>query len=143
MRVNPPLPPHLRAYVACVVLAGSVALGHSLFSILSDPPSIAWLYLAVLTFFSGYFTVKVPSIPARISVSETFVLTAILLFGTAPGTLIVALDGFIISIVRRKRRLHRVLFNTAEPVFSIWLACLLFTALGGKSGIASIRSPAR
>jgi diguanylate cyclase (GGDEF)-like protein/putative nucleotidyltransferase with HDIG domain len=139
MRVNPSLPRHLRVYVACVVLAGAGALAHSLHALIAAPPSFAWLYLAVLTLFSGYFTVKVPSIPARISVSETFVFTAILLFGTAPGTLIVALDGFIISIVRRKRRLHRVLFNTAEPVFSIWLACLLFTGLGGTSGTATTR----
>ena len=137
MRVTPSLPRHLKLYVGCVVLAGAGALAHSVYALSSNPPSSAWLYLAVLTLFSGYFTVKVPSIPARISVSETFVLTAILLFGTAPGTLIVALDGFIISIVRRKRRFHRVLFNTAEPVFSIWLACLLFTALGGTSGTAT------
>lgn len=137
MRANPKLPVRLRVYVACVVIAGTAAIGHSLLSLHEQGSGTAWLILAALTLFSGSFTVKVPSIPARISVSETFVFTAVLLFGTAPGTLIVALDGLIISMTRRNRRLHRVLFNSAEPALSIWLASWIFSALAGPNASVS------
>ena len=39
----------------------------------------AWLILAVLTIISGSASVKLPSIPASLSVSETFVITSVLL----------------------------------------------------------------
>jgi putative nucleotidyltransferase with HDIG domain/diguanylate cyclase (GGDEF)-like protein len=120
------LPPAGRLYVACVVVAGTAAILHSLYVLHTRPVSDAWLILAALTLFSGTFTVRVPSIPATISVSETFVFTAVLLFGTAPATIIVALDGLIISFWRKKRSLHRILFNGAEPAISIWVASSLF-----------------
>lgn len=131
MRVAFGLPPRLGFYVCAVVLAGTAAILHSIVCLWQHPSSTAWVILAALTLFSGSFTVKVPSISARISVSETFVFTAILMFGGAPGTLIVALDGLIISITRRNRRLHRVLFNTAEPALSVWIASLVFSAVAG------------
>ena len=131
MRVIMALSPRLRVYVIAVVLAGTAAIVHSILALSQQQSGSAWVILAALTLFSGSFTVKVPSIPARISVSETFVFTAVLLFGGAPGTLIVALDGFIISMTRRNRRLHRVLFNTAEPALSIWVAAWIFSVVAG------------
>ena len=62
------------------------------------PRGYAWLILAALTIISGSASVKLPSIPASLSVSETFVITSVLLFGAPVGTLIVALDGLIISL---------------------------------------------
>ena len=40
-----------------------------------------WTVLAVLTLFSGSATVSLPSMPATVSVSETFVFTSVILFG--------------------------------------------------------------
>jgi putative methionine-R-sulfoxide reductase with GAF domain len=89
--------------------------------------------LAALTIFSGSATVKLPSIPASLSVSETFVFTAVLLFGAPVGTLIVALDGLIISLWlnRRRKELYRVLFNISAPAVSIWVSANLFFKLAG------------
>lgn len=120
-----------RLYVVCVVLAGSAAIADAIYRLIVNPIPHSWVVLAALTLFSGSFAIRVPSIPATISVSETFVFTAVLLFGTAPGTIIVALDGLIISLWRRKRDLHRVLFNSAEPAISIWVASHIFFYLSG------------
>lgn len=122
--------------MACVVVAGTFAILESLYRLYVSPVPYTWAVLALLTLFSGSFAIKVPSIPATISVSETFVFTAVLLFGTAPGTLIVALDGLIISLWRKKRLLHRIVFNGAEPAISIWIASHLFFLLSGSRPLA-------
>jgi putative nucleotidyltransferase with HDIG domain len=84
------------------------------------------MVLAALTLFSFVFTIKVPGIPAKISVSETFVFTSVLLFGTAAATATVALDALIMSGWRHRREPLKVLFNATEPALSIWLASQLF-----------------
>ena len=115
--------------MACVVAAGTAAIAHAIYSLIANPVGDAWLILAALTLFSGSFTVKVPSIPATISVSETFVFTAVLLFGVGPATLIVALDGLIITLWRKRRRISQILFNAGEPAISISIAATAFYAI--------------
>ena len=122
-----------RSYVLCVIVAGMVAVVASFLEILAKPVSYEWFILAALTVISGSATVKLPSIPASLSVSETFVFTSVLLFGSPAGTLTVALDGLIISLWLSKRRkeVHRVLFNMAAPALSVWLASRLFFSISG------------
>jgi putative nucleotidyltransferase with HDIG domain len=121
-------------YVTAVVTLGFATIVESLYNLASAPASTGyrWLLLASLTLLSGSATVKLPSVPATISVSETFVFTAVLLFGRPAATITVALDGFVISLwlARRVPELQRVLFNVAAPALSIWLASQVFTVAG-------------
>jgi putative nucleotidyltransferase with HDIG domain len=87
------------------------------------------MILAALTLFSFMFTIKVPGVPASISVSETFVFASVLLFGTAAATVTVALNALIMSSWRHRREPLKVLFNAAEPTLSIWVASQLFFAM--------------
>ena len=87
--------------------------------------------LAALTLFSFVFTIKVPGLPARISVSETFVFTCVLLFGTAAATVTVALDALIMSAWKHRREPLKLIFNATEPALSIWLASQLFFVMVG------------
>src|SRR5688572_12659888 len=89
-----------RGYVATVAVLGIAALAHSVYAVVSEPVGLNWLnwlVLAALTVLTGSATVKLPSVPATISISETFVLTSALLYGPAAGTLTVALDALVIS----------------------------------------------
>jgi putative nucleotidyltransferase with HDIG domain len=113
-------------FVSTVVVAGGATLAHSLYELYSNPISSEWMLLAALTLLSFFFTVKVPGIPAKISVSETFVFTSVLLFGTSAATVTVALDALIMSGWRHRRDPLKVLFNTTEPALSIFLASHLF-----------------
>jgi diguanylate cyclase (GGDEF)-like protein/putative nucleotidyltransferase with HDIG domain len=81
-----------------------------------------------LTLVSGSATVKLPSVPASISISETFVFTAVLLYGPAAGTLTVALDGLVISywLAKRRRESYRAWFNMSAPAVSLWVSAHLF-----------------
>ena len=87
-----------RVYLATVIVAGLSVVLHSLYSLYSRPVGYGWFVLAGLTLLSGSFTVKVPTIPARLSVSEAFVFAAVLLFGPAAATMVVALDSLVISL---------------------------------------------
>src|SRR3954468_19164597 len=90
-------------FVAFVVIAGGLAFANSLYNLYQNPPPSTWMALAALALLSFVFTVKVPGIPATISVSETFVFTSVLLFGTAAATVTVAFDALIMSSWRHRK----------------------------------------
>jgi putative nucleotidyltransferase with HDIG domain len=124
------LNPAGRVYVTVVCIAGLSVLGHSILALLSQAIPGQWLVLAGLTFLSGAFTIKVPSLQARLSVSETFVFAAVLLFGTPAGTITVALDTLVAWVSRRRsRETLRNLFNLASASLSIWCASQAFYLL--------------
>src|SRR5262245_42761477 len=123
-----------RLYISAVVAVGLIVVLHSFAAILSDPIRPEWLILAALTVLTGSFTVKVPSMTARLTVSETFVFASVLLFGVASGTATVVLETLVIAFwaMREKRSLKRALFNVAASALSIWVAATTFFALTGK-----------
>jgi putative nucleotidyltransferase with HDIG domain len=132
-----------RLYLGSVIAAGTIVVLHSLYSLYSRPVGYEWFVLAGLTLLSGSFTVKVPTIPARLSVSETFVFAAVLLFGPAAATMVVALDSLIISlwIFRKSRRAERVLFNLAAPAVAVWIAAKVFFAIAKVPPLAQASQP--
>jgi len=127
------LTPRGQLYIVVVAAAGLLVVVHCITTLLASPIGWEWVVLAGLTLLSGSFTVRVPSFQARISVSETFVFTSVLLFGTCAGTLTVALDTLVaaLSSRRRAREPLRVLFNLASASLSIWTAGHAFYGLSG------------
>ena len=133
-----------RLYLGVVIIAGFAVVLHSLlYSLYVRPVGPQWFVLAGLTLLSGSFTVRVPTIPARLSVSETFVFAAVLLFGPEAATMIVALDSLVISlwIFRSSRRPERVLFNFGAPAVAVWIASRVFYALSGIQPLAEASHP--
>ena len=127
------LTPRTRAYVSTIVIAGMVIIIQSVTDLVTRPKDWSWVVLALLTLVSGSATIKLPSLPATISVSETFVFTSVLLFGPAAGTVTVALDAFVISAWSYKRGypLYKTLFNVCALPLTIWIAAHLFFLLAG------------
>jgi len=125
------LSPSGNIYVNTVIITGLAVVAYSVLQLThaaKSPGLEQWYLLATLTFLSGSVTVKLPSVPATISVSETFVFTSVVLYGPAAGAVIVAMDGLVISIWLSKRRkeLRRVAFNMAGPAISIWLSANVY-----------------
>src|SRR5687768_8061555 len=110
-----------RIYVVTVATVGLAIVLHSLLGLAIGSIGYQWFVLAGLTLLSGSFTIRIPTIPARLSVSETFVFAAAILFGPAAATVIVVLDSLIISLWLRRasRSPSRVLFNMAAPAIAI------------------------
>ena len=123
------------AYITAVICLGVGAIAHSVASLVLRPPPGEWFILAGLTFLTGSFSVKIPSVEARITVSEAFVFIAVLLFGPAVATVIVALDCFVMSFWLKNVRMSklRYLFNLSAVALSIWVAANGFFWLANAS----------
>jgi PAS domain S-box-containing protein len=122
-----------RVYLSAVVSAGTVVIALSLRHLVSHPPGPGLLILAGLTIATGFATLRMPVVPISFSISDTFTITAALLFGPAAGALAVALDAMAISsrLARRDGFLRRALFNATAPALAMWLAATVFFWLAG------------
>lgn len=134
------LGPKAYFYVLIVSTAGLAVLFDCIRSLQSDPIGQDWLVLAALTLFSGSFTIKVPRLGARLSVSETFVFASVLLFGTCSGVITVALDILVASLRSKhlKNQPIRFVFNLSSAAVSIWAAGHLFYALAPAEPLSRI-----
>ncbi|MEP7305969.1 MAG: HD domain-containing phosphohydrolase [Acidobacteriota bacterium] len=122
-------------FVCFVVAIGVAILVGALVSIGEAPVNGYALLLAALIVASGRFRIKVPGRSATVSVSEVFVFASLLLFGPGPATLTVAFDGLLTSLTQRNRRLHRTLFNIAEPAISAWVAGQVFFVIANTPAL--------
>ena len=130
----------LQRYVRLVAVTGILVILQSLIALTTAPPSYEWLLFALLAVMSGSFSMKVASISASVTVSDTFFITTALLFGPAPATLIVALDTLIVSY-RRKHGFERVAFNTATSTLGIWAGSQAFFILAGIAPLSQSHAP--
>jgi putative nucleotidyltransferase with HDIG domain len=125
---RPRLSPRTQLYVYVVLVLGFTTVAVSALDLLQRPYSSfkEWVPLAGLTFLSGWLSVKLPTVSASISISETFVFAGTLLFGPSVGTVLVVLDAMVLCTkeawVRRSLRWQQVVFNMSAPPFSIWVA---------------------
>src|SRR5262245_4532692 len=115
------LPRAGRLYISAVISAGVLTVAYSIASLIWQPAGWDWLALAALTVLTGTFSIKLPSVSARLSVSEAFVFAAVLLFGAHVATVIVVLDSLVLALwLRRPNRSGlRVLFNMAAGAVAI------------------------
>src|SRR6266853_211250 len=128
-----------RVYLWSVIAAGFAVVAGSIYELYVEPIGNQWFILAALTLISGSATVRLPSTYASISISETFVFTAVLLYGPAAGTLIVTLDGLVISfwLAKRHREPRRAFFNMSAPAISAWCSAHLFFLTSGLAPLAA------
>jgi putative nucleotidyltransferase with HDIG domain len=124
---------HGRIYLGGVILAGTGLALLSARDVYLRNSWNDWIVLAALTLLTGSFTVKIPGLLARISVSDAFVFASVLAFGPSVATVIVAIDSIVATLWMRPehRSLLRSLFNLASVALSIWVASHAFYWLAG------------
>src|SRR5688572_17344869 len=117
-----------RVYIVAVIGLGAIAIVRSITSLIQQPVGSDWLVLAALTLLTGSFSIKVPSVTARISVSEAFVFAGLLSFGPHVATVIVALDSLVLTSWLRgpSRSPLRALFNMTAGALAISCSARLF-----------------
>jgi len=128
------------AFVTLVFVLGFLALVHAVayFDIKLDLPKTFQLVgLAVLVFASGRFNLKVPGMEASLSISEVFLFSMVMMYGSAPAVITVALDGLAVSLIRRHHRPRQILFNIAEPALSMWVASKVYYAMAGVAPLST------
>ncbi len=120
-----------RAYFGIVIFAGmgtALLAGVDVYTSGERPD---WLGLAALTLLTGSFTVKVPGLIARLSVSDAFVFASVLAYNPAVATVIVTVDSVVATfwMQREFRSVFRSTFNLATAALSIWIAAHVFYVL--------------
>ncbi len=126
----------LSRYVAAVTALGLFAIAQSLTSLVTIPRPAEWVLFSALAIASGRLSLRLPGVNAHASMSDTFMLTSVLLFGPAPATVAMAADGFILSW-RRGHSADRILFNAANPALSVWLGAQAFLATLGRGPLGN------
>jgi putative nucleotidyltransferase with HDIG domain len=129
-------PVALAAFVSIVIGIGLVVIGRSLYMLGDVANPIGWLALGGLAIVAASFALKLPGVPVYLSVSDAFFITSALLFGPAPATLTIAIDGCLVSL-RRRNSLRQLLFNTTSPAIALWSGAQIYALLtGGDTGTA-------
>jgi len=121
------------AYLSATIGGGVAVVLASIGGLVATPVALPWLILVGLTIVSGYATLRLPTIPVSFSISDSFTITAALLYGPEAGTVVVAIDSLVISyqLARRNFGVQRLLFNTAAPALAMWTAAHGFFWLAG------------
>jgi putative nucleotidyltransferase with HDIG domain len=122
-----------RLYFGLIIGAGLVITASAGLQLYATPPPSEWIILAALTLLTGSFTIRITKLSIRMSVSDAFVFAAVLLFGTAAATVIVAVDSIVATafMQRQHRSIFRLLYNLAVASISLWLASTIFYWLVG------------
>jgi putative nucleotidyltransferase with HDIG domain len=130
----------LQLYVLVIATIGAAVIIESIFALRTTAHPFEWLLFVGLAVLTGSFSMKIASISASLTVSDTFFITAALLFGPAPATLAVALDTFIVTWRRRHARQRQVL-NTVAPALGMWTGSHVFFWMSGVAPLAQAHVP--
>jgi len=128
-----------QAFVAIVFALGALALVDALRGLQASAgtlDAVKYAGLGVLVVLSGLLAVKVPALSATLSISETFLFISVIYFGPAPAVATVAVDGLMVSLIRRRKTLRQIAFNFAEPALSMWVAAHVYYRIAGVAPLA-------
>ncbi len=121
----------LARFFSCLVIAGgAVSLVGSVIEQSALGFDVGMLALALVTALFGSTSLEIPGTKGRISVSDTFVFTSLLLFGPYVAALTGALDAAI-SSCRVAKTPHKLLFNVASMTVSTLVSGFVFYGLLG------------
>jgi putative nucleotidyltransferase with HDIG domain len=129
------------AYVAAIVIAGTMVLGLAAWALPSTPHVRDWGVLAALALIASRFPLRVPGRSAWFSISDTFFMTSALLFGPAPATLTIALDSMLMTHAFKTFNLRRFLFNSGAPALAFWVGAQVFFWLSGTEPLFGKGAP--
>jgi putative nucleotidyltransferase with HDIG domain len=115
-------------FVGLVVVVGFLVLGQSIAGLRHAPNPGGWIALGVLAIVAASFALKIPGVPVYLSISDTFFITSVLVFGPAPATITIAADSLVMSC-RRRNSPRQVLFNVTSNAIALWTGAQAYYAL--------------
>ena len=132
---------YTQTYFRLLIAAGGLALASALWRLPAARLDFYFLLLCILSLLIGSrITVKIPRLSSHVSVSDTFVLLAVLLCGGEAAVLLAALDGFG-STLRLSRRPQTFMANMAVTALStfvtVWVLRLCFGPVEGLAAGAT------
>ena len=123
----PPLPWRAKLYVALVIVSGAAAVANQMHRFRPPDHLIFWCYFLVTVLTSG-FKVKLPGVPATLSVNFLFILFGVAHF-TLPETMLLGVSGTIVQSVWKphiRPRPVQVAFNACSVALAVMAAHTIF-----------------
>lgn len=126
-------------YLYSVSSLGLVSILYAIWQLPKQTTSHQWLILAILTVVTSTFSIKIPAVNSKITLGDTLILTNVVLFGPAAGTLTAALDAIVGSLYARtkSRRLQYMCFNLGTMATSALTGGTIFFHLLGRGPLYS------
>ncbi len=104
-----------------VIILGGIAGFHSLIHLEIEQLSLGFIFLALVTLnFGSRVIVQIPRVKGQISISDTFVLLSMLLFGGEIAVLLAGADALVSSLRISKKRVN-IAFNVGVFLISTFL----------------------
>ncbi|MBK8147724.1 MAG: EAL domain-containing protein [Acidobacteria bacterium] len=117
-------------YMNAVIAAGFVCLASAVYWLPTAQIDLKFLFLAICTIgFGSRISVQIPKFKSHISVSDTFIFVALVLYGGEAATLLAASEAFC-SSWRFCNKKITVFFNAATMALSTTLVWTVLKALG-------------
>jgi putative nucleotidyltransferase with HDIG domain len=129
----------LRWYLLVVTVAGGCVLAQSVVGTLHTPHPQAWMAPIALILVAGWFRLN-SAVAATIGIDDTFLMATALLYGTAPATLAIGINGLIFSL-RRRQPQRQLFFNVASLAITMWVAGSTFFLLARVQPLALSEAP--
>jgi putative nucleotidyltransferase with HDIG domain len=121
-------------FVGAVASIGVAVLVTTATALSATAHAWEWVGLSLLALLASRFPLRVPGTNAWFSIADTFYITSALLFGPAPATVTMALDGLFVSY-SRKWEPRRFVFNSTGPVIAFWSGATVFSTLSGRQAL--------
>ncbi|HEX8500509.1 MAG TPA: EAL domain-containing protein [Pyrinomonadaceae bacterium] len=114
-----------KPYIWTIIALGAVACAFTTARLDVSGLGLRFVLISVVTLaFGSRVSVKIPRVRGEISISDTFIFFALLLFGGEAGILLAAADAFCSSLRITKQKIVMA-FNAAVYVCSTFLAVLV------------------
>src|SRR5215207_3962759 len=118
-------------YMWAVITLGAVACAYSMLQLHPSELGMRFILIALVTLaFGSRVSVEIPRVRGQISISDTFIFFALLLFGGEAAILLAAADGFCSSMRITKKKLVMG-FNAGVYICSTFLTVVILRALFG------------
>ena len=121
-------------YMWSLVIAGAAIVLGSLYELQFAQLDAAFIFLCLMVMASSVVAIKIPRVSGRITVADTFIFLAMLLYGGAAAILLSALEGVAATLIISKRP-RTILFNSAilatSTFFTVVVSYSIFGSLVG------------
>jgi diguanylate cyclase (GGDEF)-like protein/PAS domain S-box-containing protein len=120
-----------------IIVLGVTIVGDSVYHLFDR--EIEWRFLVLAAFtalFASQISIKIPRFNGTITVSDTFIFLALLIWG-APSAILTCVADSIASTTKVSRKVRTYLFNAAAQAIATWVtAKMLFLIFGDPAGLA-------
>lgn len=127
----------IEIYRWVVISLGALVVVHSFYQLFQAEIELRFVVLAAFTaLVASQISIKIPRFNGNITVSDTFIFLALLIWG-APGAILTCVADSIASTSKVSRKVRTYLFNAAAQAVATWATAeMLLLIFGDPAGLA-------